>query len=70
MTIERWDPFREMIGLCDAIYVLLAESVVRANGPATRSRRSPSLSSRAGGGHNRSSYHFALINHGNEGFVP
>ncbi len=33
MTIERWDPFREMISLREAMNSLLAESVVRPGGP-------------------------------------
>ena len=33
MTIERWDPFREMISLRDAMNSLLAESFVRPGGP-------------------------------------
>ena len=32
MTIERWDPFREMISLREAMNSLLAESVVRPGG--------------------------------------
>ena len=33
MTIERWDPFREMISLRDAMNSLLGESFVRPGGP-------------------------------------
>lgn len=33
MTIERWDPFREVISLRDAMNSLLAESFVRPSGP-------------------------------------
>ena len=33
MTIERWEPFREMISLRDAMNSLLAESFVRPGGP-------------------------------------
>ena len=33
MSIERWDPFREMISLRDAMNSLLAESFVRPGGP-------------------------------------
>lgn len=33
MTIERWEPFREMISLHDAMNSLLAESFVRPGGP-------------------------------------
>lgn len=33
MTIERWDPFREMVSLRDAMNSLLAESFVRPGGP-------------------------------------
>ena len=33
MTIERWDPFREMISLREAMNSLLAESFVRPAGP-------------------------------------
>lgn len=33
MAIERWDPFREMISLRDAMNSLLAESFVRPGGP-------------------------------------
>ncbi len=33
MTIERWDPFRDMISLRDAMNSLLAESFVRPGGP-------------------------------------
>ncbi len=32
MTIERWDPFREMVGLRDAVNSLLRESFVPPNG--------------------------------------
>jgi HSP20 family protein len=34
MTIERWDPFREVVSLRDAMNSLLAESFVRPGGPA------------------------------------
>ncbi|MGP0063337.1 MAG: Hsp20/alpha crystallin family protein [Isosphaeraceae bacterium] len=33
MTIERWDPFREVVSLRDAMNSLLAESFVRPGGP-------------------------------------
>ena len=33
MSIERWDPFRDMISLRDAMNSLLAESFVRPGGP-------------------------------------
>lgn len=33
MTIERWEPFRDMISLRDAMNSLLAESFVRPGGP-------------------------------------
>src|SRR5665647_3295506 len=33
MTIERWDPFREVVSLRDAMNALLAESFVRPGGP-------------------------------------
>jgi HSP20 family protein len=33
MTIERWDPFREMISLREAMNSLVAESFVRPGGP-------------------------------------
>ena len=33
MTIERWEPFRDMISLREALNSLLAESFVRQGGP-------------------------------------
>ena len=57
MTIERWEPFREMISLRDAMNSLLAESFVRPGGSsapggaATQAARNPrqgSQSSRRG----------------------
>ena len=48
MTIERWDPFREVISLRDAMNSLLAESFVRPGGPPAPAepRRSPWTSPR------------------------
>ncbi len=51
MTIERWDPFRDMISLRDAMNSLLAESFVRPGGPpdARRGRDAAPRRRRDGG---------------------
>jgi HSP20 family protein len=35
MTIERWDPFRELVSLRDAVNCMFQESFVQPNGPRT-----------------------------------